>query len=92
MQPVFWQWGGLTIGTYAVCMVLGLIAGTIVSLSEARRRNIRSAFVLDAILAAVVLGVITARFGYALIDWAYYQDHTGEIIRLWLGAAITTYL
>jgi phosphatidylglycerol:prolipoprotein diacylglycerol transferase len=85
MQPIFWQWGGLTIGTYAVCMVLGLMAGTIVSLSEARRRHVRSTLVLDAILAAVVLGVIAARFGYALINWAYYQDHTSEIARLWLG-------
>lgn len=85
MQPIFWQWGGLTISTYAVCMALGLIAGTIVALSEARRRGIRSAFVLDAILAAVVLGIIAARLGYVLINWIYYQDHTAEIYRLWLG-------
>jgi phosphatidylglycerol---prolipoprotein diacylglyceryl transferase len=85
MQPIFWQWGGLTISTYAVCMVLGLIAGTIASLSEARRRRIRSALVLDAILAAVVLGVIVARLGYVLINWVYYQDHTAEIARLWQG-------
>lgn len=85
MQPIFWQWGGLTISTYAVCMVLGLILGTIASLSEARRRHIRSTFVLDAILAAVVLGVIAARLGYVLINWIYYQDHTREIAQLWLG-------
>ena len=85
MQPIFWQWGGLTISTYAVCMVLGLIAGTLTSLSEARRWHIRSAFVLDAILAAIVLGVIAARLGYVLINLAYYQDHAGEIVRLWLG-------
>ena len=85
MQPIFWQWDGLTISTYAVCMVLGLIAGTIASLSEARRRHIRSALVLDAILAAIVLGVIAARLGYVLINWVYYQDHAAEIARLWLG-------
>jgi len=85
MQPIFWQWGGLTISTYAVCMALGLIAGTIVSLSEARHRHIRLALVLDAILAAVVVGVIAARLGYVLINWVYYQDHTAEIVRLWLG-------
>jgi phosphatidylglycerol---prolipoprotein diacylglyceryl transferase len=85
MQPIFWQMDGLTISTYAVCMVVGLIAGTIVSLSEARRRHIRSAYVLDAILAAVVVGVIAARLGYVLINWIYYQDHLAEIPRLWLG-------
>jgi phosphatidylglycerol:prolipoprotein diacylglycerol transferase len=85
MQPIFWQMAGLTISTYAVCMVLGLIAGTLISLSEARRRHIRSAYVLDAILAAVVVGVIAARLGYVLINWAYYQDHLAEVPRLWLG-------
>ena len=85
MQPIFWQLEGFTISTYAVCMVLGLIAGTIVSLSEARRRHIRSASVLDAILAASVLGVIAARLGYVLINGVYYQDHLAEIPRLWLG-------
>ena len=85
MQPIFWQWGGLTISTYAVCMVLGLIAGAIASLSEARRQHIRSALVLDAVLAAVVSGTIAARLGYVLINWVYYQDHTAEIARLWLG-------
>jgi phosphatidylglycerol---prolipoprotein diacylglyceryl transferase len=85
MHPIFWQMDGLTISTYAVCMVLGLIAGTIASLSEARRRHIRLAHVLDAILAASVLGVIAARLGYVLINWVYYQDHLAEIPRLWLG-------
>lgn len=85
MQPIFLQWGGLTISPYAVCLVLGLIMGTIISLSEARRQNVRSAIVLDAILAAVVLGVIAARLGYALINWVYYQDHLAEIVRLWQG-------
>ncbi len=85
MQPIFWQWGAVTISTYAVCMVVGLIAGTIVSLSEARRRHIRSAIVLDAILAAIVLGVIAARLGYVVINWICFQDHLAETYRLWLG-------
>ncbi len=85
MQPIFWQWAGVTIGTYAVCLVIGVIAGTIVCLSEARRRHIRSAIVLDAILAALVAGVIAARLGYVLINWIYYQDHLAETYRIWLG-------
>jgi len=85
MQPIFWQWNGFTISTYAVWMTIGLIVATIVSLGEARRQHLRSAFVLDAILAAVVVGVIAARAGYVIINWAYYQDHAAEIVRLWQG-------
>jgi len=85
MQPIFWQWNGFTISTYAVWMTVGLIAATIVSLGEARRQHIRLAFVLDAILAAIVAGVIAARAGYVIINWGYYQDHAAEIARLWQG-------
>ncbi len=85
MQPIFWQWNGFTISTYAVWMTIGLIAATIVSLGEARRQHVRAAFVLDAILVAIVMGVIAARAGYAIINWGYYQDHAAEIVRLWQG-------
>ena len=85
MQPIFWQWNGFAISTYAVWMTIGLIAATLASLAAARQYHARSAFVLDAILAAVVAGVIAARAGYVIINWAYYQDHAAEIVRLWQG-------
>jgi phosphatidylglycerol---prolipoprotein diacylglyceryl transferase len=85
MQPIFLHWNNLTVSTYAVCMTLGLMLAATVCLIEARRQHIRLALMLDAILAAVVLGVIAARLGYALINWAYYQDHAAEIPRLWQG-------
>jgi phosphatidylglycerol:prolipoprotein diacylglycerol transferase len=85
MQPIFWQWNGFTISTYAVWMTIGLIAATLVSLAVARQYHLRSAYVLDAILAAVVAGVLAARAGYVIINWAYYQDHAAEILRLWQG-------
>jgi phosphatidylglycerol:prolipoprotein diacylglycerol transferase len=85
MRPIFLQWNSLIVSTYAVCMILGLIAATSVSLIEARRRQIRSSLVLDTVLAAVVTGVIAARLGYVLINWAYYQDYAAEILRLWQG-------
>jgi phosphatidylglycerol:prolipoprotein diacylglycerol transferase len=85
MQPIFWQWNGFMISTYAVWMTIGLIAATLVSLGEARRQHLRAAFVLDAILVAIVTGVIAARAGYVIINWVYYQDHAAEIVRLWQG-------
>jgi phosphatidylglycerol---prolipoprotein diacylglyceryl transferase len=85
MQPIFWQWNGFTISMYAVWMTIGLIVATIVSLAEARRQHLRLAYVLDAILAAIVTGVIAARAGYVIINWVYYQDHAAEIVRLWQG-------
>lgn len=85
MQPVLVQWGELTIGSYAACMTIGLLAAILVVAIEARRLRIRSAVWLDAALAAITIGVVCARLGYAAINWAYYQDHLAEIPRIWQG-------
>ncbi len=85
MQPILWQWGSFTISSYAALMTMGLVMAALIGLGEARRRNIQSAIVLDALLAAMTVGILTARLGYVLINWAYYQNHPAEILRLWQG-------
>ena len=85
MQPVLVQWGELTIGSYAAFMTIGLVAAILVVAVEARRLHIRSAIWLDAVLAAITIGVVCARLGYAAINWAYYRDHLVEIPRIWQG-------
>ncbi len=88
MRPILLQWGDLTIGSYAALMSLGLIAAISIVAIEARRLNIRSAVWLDAALAAITIGVIGARLGYAAINWAYFKDHAGEIMQLWEGGLL----
>jgi phosphatidylglycerol:prolipoprotein diacylglycerol transferase len=88
MRPILLQWGELTIGSYAALMSLGLIAAIGIAAIEARRLNIRSLLWLDAALAAITIGVIGARLGYAAINWAYFKDHLGEIMQLWEGGLL----
>ena len=85
MQPILFQWDNLTIGAYAALLNLGLIAAVVIVWLDTRRSDIRLAIWLDAVLAAIVLGVIGARLGYAAINAAYFQDHVGEIFRIWEG-------
>jgi phosphatidylglycerol:prolipoprotein diacylglycerol transferase len=61
--------------------VLALIAVGV----EARVRHIRSAIWLDAALAAITLGVVTARLGYAALNWTYFQQHPLEVLEVWEG-------
>ncbi len=85
MQPILIDWNGITIGSYAALLDLGLIAASIIVWLEARRWHIRSAIWLDAILAAISIGVVAARLGYAAINWAYFKDHLDEVLRIWDG-------
>jgi phosphatidylglycerol---prolipoprotein diacylglyceryl transferase len=85
MRPILFQWGNLSIGSYAALLNLGLIAVVTIVWLDARRRDIRFEVLFDAMLAAIVFGVIGARLGYAAINAAYFKDHVGEIFRLWEG-------
>jgi phosphatidylglycerol:prolipoprotein diacylglycerol transferase len=85
MQPILIQWGGLTIGSYAALLDLGLVAAVAVVWLEARRLNLRPAIWLDTLLAAIVIGVASARLGYAAINWAYFKDHLAEVLAIWQG-------
>ena len=85
MRPILIEWGGITIGSYAALLDLGLIVAAIVVWLEARRRQVRSAIWLDSILAAITLGVVLARLAYAAINFAYFKDHLYEVPRIWEG-------
>jgi phosphatidylglycerol:prolipoprotein diacylglycerol transferase len=85
MHPILIDWGGITIGSYAALLDLGLVVAAIVIWIEARSWQIRSAIWLDAILAAITLGVVFARLGYAAINFSYFKDHLYEVPRIWEG-------
>ena len=71
MRPILIEWGGITIGSYAALLDLGLIVAAIVVWLEARHRQVRSAIWLDSILAAITLGVVLAR--------SVLADHGGSL-------------
>src|SRR5512141_2151386 len=85
MRPILIDWGGITIGSYAALLDLGLIVAAIVVWLEARHRQVRSAIWLDSILAAITLGVVLARLAYAAINFSYFKDHLYEVPRIWEG-------
>ena len=85
MHPILVQWGEVTIGSYAALLDLALLAAIGIVWIEARREHIRSAIWLDLVLVTIVIGVLSARLGYALINWAYFKDHVAEVFRIWEG-------
>jgi prolipoprotein diacylglyceryltransferase len=74
MSSILVQWGDWSISTYTAALSLGLIGALIVSGLAARSRHLRSALWLDAALAALTIGVVAARLGYAALNWAYFNS------------------
>lgn len=66
-------------------MNLGLVAGAVLVLLSARRRDVAVRPAVDAALAAALGALIVGRTGYVAIHWAYYADHVGRALRLWEG-------
>ncbi|MBP7688607.1 MAG: prolipoprotein diacylglyceryl transferase [Thermoflexales bacterium] len=85
MSAILAQWGTWSISVYAACLSLGLILALLVAGLEARLRHIRAAVWLDAALAALTIGVVAARLGYAALNWTYFQQHPLEILEVWEG-------
>lgn len=92
MYPVVFETGPILISvlTGAILLALGAIAW-----QAHRRADAEPIRWLDVGLAAVLAGVVGARLLHVALEWDYFSQHTGEIIRLrtggmaWHGALAT---
>ncbi len=90
-----WQLGFLTIRAYGVMIALGLLAGTLLAASEARRRGLSPSLVWDAVPWLTIGGIVGARLWHILtppasmraygITTEYYLTHPLEAIAIWKG-------
>lgn len=78
LGPFTIYWYGLIIGT-AVLIALAL------AVQEGKKRNMNQDIFVDLLLYAIPISIICARIYYVTFEWDYYQDHLGEIIKIWNG-------
>lgn len=89
------QIGPLTLRFYGMIIMAGVIAATILSYYEAKRRNLNTEIVLDSLTWVVLGGVIGARIWHILtppasmveqgITTMYYLTHPLAAIAIWRG-------
>ena len=70
MIPV--SWGAITIQTYALCILAGIVLATIITSRRLTKRGAEPGIVLDIVLWAVPLGIIGARLYHVLTHPADY--------------------
>jgi phosphatidylglycerol:prolipoprotein diacylglycerol transferase len=86
--------GPILIHIYPALINTGLLLGAVLVTLEARRRRLDGMYVLDAALAATVVGLILARAVYVGLHWEYYTNHPCQAVRLrdgglsWHGALV----
>lgn len=97
--------GPLTIHTYAICILTGIIAAVIITQRRLGRRGAESGVVLDIILWAVPLGIVGARFYHVFThvgDYFFPGANLWNVFAIWdggnalygslLGGAIGAYI
>lgn len=89
-DPVLAQFtlGPLTIHTYALCILAGIVAATLITSKRLAQRGARGPVVLDIILWAVPLGIVGARFYHVFThtgDYFYPGANLWNVFAIWDG-------
>lgn len=82
------QLGPLTIHTYALCILAGIIAAVILTQRRLSRRGAESGVVLDIIIWAVPLGIVGARFYHVFThigDYFFPGANLWNVFAIWDG-------
>lgn len=80
--------GPLTIHTYAICILTGIIAAVIITQRRLSRRGAASGVVLDIILWAVPIGIVGARFYHVFThigDYFFPGANLWNVFAIWDG-------
>jgi len=80
--------GPLTIHAYALCIIAGIIAATIITQRRLSRRGAEDGVVIDIVLWAVPLGIIGARIYHVLThggDYFYAGANLWDTFAIWDG-------
>jgi phosphatidylglycerol:prolipoprotein diacylglycerol transferase len=70
---------------YSSWMTLAIICGLGLTWLQARQSGLPFVPILDAALAALVVGIVGARAGYVALNWAYFYEHLDKAIQWWRG-------
>ncbi len=82
------QLGPITIHTYALCLLAGMIAAAIITQRRLSRRGAERGVVLDIIIWAIPLGIVGARFYHVFThggDYFYPGANFWDIFAIWDG-------
>jgi phosphatidylglycerol:prolipoprotein diacylglycerol transferase len=79
------SFGPITLSTYTVLIDLGLVGALAWLWFRAPAHEREPARWLDAGLFAAAGALLGGRLAFAFGNWAYFQNHVGEMFRLWEG-------
>ena len=77
--------GFVQIYWYSICIILGMMVGMYMVLSEARKHGIGDTTMTNLIFNTIITAIIGARLYYVLFNWGYYSRNFIEVFEIWQG-------
>lgn len=85
LDPIAFSLGPFDVHWYGVIIGTGLALALWLAIREADRRGLPKDTFPDLMVWAIPIAIISARIYYVIFQWDFYQNHPGEIIKIWNG-------
>lgn len=85
MDRVAFTLFGKDIYWYGIIIACGLLIGVFLAIREAKRRGYRAEMILDFLLIAIPLSIVSARLYYVIFQWPMYAADPLKIFAIWEG-------
>jgi phosphatidylglycerol:prolipoprotein diacylglycerol transferase len=85
LNPIAFHLGPISVHWYGIIIGFGAMLGVYLAAKECKKRNLSPDYLLDLIVFALPIAIISARTYYVLFEWGYYKNHLSEIPAIWHG-------
>ncbi|EAH2746516.1 prolipoprotein diacylglyceryl transferase [Listeria monocytogenes] len=85
LDPVAIQIGSISVKWYGVIIASVVVIALLLALSEANKRKMDKEIIVDLLIWAIPISIISARIYYVIFEWDFYKNNLGEIVKIWHG-------
>jgi phosphatidylglycerol---prolipoprotein diacylglyceryl transferase len=84
-NPIIATFGPVNFFWYGLLVVLGIMAGLMVTVRLAKKQDIDQETIFDLAFYTIIFSIIGARLYDVLLELPYYIDHPLDIFKIWQG-------
>jgi phosphatidylglycerol:prolipoprotein diacylglycerol transferase len=82
VHPVLFEIGDFPVRTFGLLLALGALVGILMAVRRAPRYGLPPERIWDLCFWLILAGVLGARALFVLIEWRFYSENPGELLRL----------
>ena len=86
LNPVFFKLGPISIYWYGVIIATGVLLAIWLAMRESDRRGFNKDYILDLVMFAIPIAIISARIYYVIFEWNQYKGGPWwKVFAVWEG-------